>query len=130
MARRINDTLRKIGRATPVDQPSESTGRSGYSDREDRSEESDHDRFRRRQARMAEQDTSSSLPIKVVADEVVKPKPGTRFEGPVETLIEKYKDPREVVRHMTMGQYMRYELRDGQIFEGDKLVYDGTKHTG
>ena len=42
-------------------------------------------------------------------------------------LIEKYKDPREVVRHMTTGQYMKYELRGGEIWQDDELVYDGTQ---
>ncbi|HDS74716.1 MAG TPA: hypothetical protein ENN56_04160 [Firmicutes bacterium] len=128
MARRISETLRKTGMNVPVEFSDDSQRVRHYEEREDRSEETEHDRYRRKQARLAEQDTSTSLPIKVVQDEVVKPKAGTRFEGPIEKLIETYKDPREVVRHMTMGQYMRYELRGGQIWEGDSLIYDGTAH--
>ena len=126
---RLIQTLRKIGQAPPVDQP-DTTEPRRYHDRnrDFDGEETQHDRFRRKQQRLAEQDTSTSLPIKMAGKEDIAPKPGTTFEGPVEKLIEKYKDPREVVRHMTVGQYMRYELREGEIWEGSKLVYDGTKY--
>ncbi len=129
MARRISDTLRRLGSKTAEDNlPAQApTSRQTEYDRED--EESDHDRYRRRQQRMADQDTMASLPIKRVEEEAPPtPKPGAKFEGPIEKLVELYGDPREVIRHMTVGQYMRYELRDGQIWEGDKMVYDGTGH--
>jgi hypothetical protein len=117
--------LRRLNQAPPVNEEMRVEGpRKAETERLD--DETDHDRFRRKQQRMAEQDTSTSLPIKVVAREVAAPRPGTRFEGPVDALIAKYKDPREVVRHMTMGQYMKYELRGGQIWENNKLLYDGT----
>jgi hypothetical protein len=126
---RLSQTLRKLGQAPPVDQPDTTQrSRSYQREREFDGEETQHDRFRRKQQRMAEQDTSSSLPIRTANKDDAAPKPGSHFEGPIGKLIEKYKDPREVVRHMTVGQYMRYELRDGQIWEGDKLIYDGTKH--
>jgi hypothetical protein len=41
-------------------------------------------------------------------------------------LIEKYCDPREVMRHMSHGQFMKHELRDSQIFRGEEMIYDGT----
>lgn len=128
MARSIGQTLRKLGQAPPTEQPDTTQQRRPHRETEWDVEETQHDKYRRKQQRLAEQDTSSSLPIKVADGKEAAPRPGTRFEGPIEKLIEKYKDPREVVRHMTIGQYMRYELRDGQIWEGDKLVYDGTKH--
>jgi hypothetical protein len=55
----------------------------------------------------------------------------TEFEGPIEKLIEKYKDLEEVKRHLTLGQAMKYEFTaDGSvldqkgnvIFDGEKLV--------
>ena len=127
MARNITSTLRKLGKAPAVEYD-QNPNRASQQRPEREGEETEHDRYRRRQRRMAEHDTSSSLPIEVVSREKEPPKPGTTFEGPVEKLIEKYKDPREIVRHMTHGQFMRYELRGGEIWEGDKLVYDGTAH--
>ena len=128
---RINDSMRRIGKSQPVNVPPEPTNHgTGHHERDEEDSETSHDRYRRRQARMADQDSTSSLPIKIVSDEPPKPQPGTTFEGPVSVLAEKYKDPREVLRHMTMGQYMRYEYRDGQIFEGETLIYDGTAHLG
>jgi len=126
---RITQTLRKLGQAPPVDQPDMGSQSRRYPrERQFDGDETDHDRYRRKQQRMAEQDTSSSLPIRTVGKDDLAPRPGTKFEGTIEKLVEKYKDPREIVRHMTMGQYMRYKVRDGQIWEGDKLIYDGSKY--
>lgn len=125
---RITQTLRKIGQAPPVDQPELTQPRHPLRERDFDGEETQHDRYRRKQQRMAEQDTSSSLPIKVADKKEFAPRPGTKFEGRIEMLIEKHKDPREILRHMTMGQYMRYELRGGQIWEGNQLIYDGSKY--
>ena len=129
MARNVTSTLRKLGKGPLVEYDTNNT-RPNRPEREPEGEETQHDRYRRRQRRMADQDTSSSLPIQVVSKEKEPPKPGSTFEGPVERLIEKYKDPREVVRHMTYGQFMRYELRGGEIWEGENLIYDGTAHMG
>lgn len=51
------------------------------------------------------------------------------FEGPIEKLLEKYKDPKEAFDHMSMGQLMKYELDEssGCIYEHGKLIYDGEK---
>ncbi len=127
MPRNVNSTLRKLGKGPAVEYERNYSSTS-RPQREPEGEETEHDRYRRRQRRMADQDTSSSLPIEVVSKHKEPPKPGTTFEGTVEKLIEKYKDPREVVRHMTHGQFMRYELRGGEIWEGEKLIYDGTAH--
>ena len=117
--------LRRLNQAPPVDEPTYNPSANGEPV-ERTEDETDHDRFRRKQQRMAAQDTSTALPIKVVEKQTAAPHPGTRFEGTLDVLAAKYKDPREVIRHMTVGQYMRYELRGGQIWESGKLVYDGT----
>ncbi|HPU85534.1 MAG TPA: hypothetical protein PLE60_09390 [Candidatus Latescibacteria bacterium] len=123
---RSTQILRRLNQAPPVQETS--YNQPAHRPEMERTEdETDHDRFRRKQQRLAAQDTSSSLPIKVVEKQAAKPQPGTRFEGPLEVLAAKYKDPREVMRHMTVGQYMRYELRGGQIWENGKLAYDGTQ---
>ena len=131
MARNIASTLRKLGKGPAVDYEQQEAQRAPRTDREREDDQSEHDRYRRKQRRMAEQDTATSLPIKVVnkkdREKESAPKPGTVFEGPVEKLIEKYKDPREVVRHMTTGQFMKYELRGGQIWQNNELIYDGTE---
>ena len=51
----------------------------------------------------------------------------TSFEGPIEKLIEKYKDLDEVRRHLTLGQSMKYEFTDDGCVRDQKgnLVYDG-----
>ena len=51
------------------------------------------------------------------------------FEGPIEKLIEKYKDPKVVFEHLSLGQLMKYELEEatGRIFEKGKLIFDGEK---
>ena len=125
---RVSSTLRKLGKGpqpnntAPIDQ-----GKAAPREKVRESDETDHDRYRRKQARLADQDQSTGLPIKVVdRSEAPKPLPGSRFEGPVDKLCEKYKDPREVIRHMTTGQYMKHELRGGQIWQGEEMVYDGT----
>ena len=128
MARRISETLRKLGSKPTDDEAVSQPGTRRRPDAERDNDETDHDRYRRRQQRLAEQDTASSLPIEYVEHKEVGPRPGSQFEGPIEKLIEKYKDPREVVRHMSVGQYMRYELRGGEIWQGDTLLYDGTQH--
>jgi hypothetical protein len=125
---RISSTLRKLGKVSPTNNTAPSDNeRPPQKSREFESDETAHDRYRRKQARLADQDGSTSLPVKMVdRSEEDRPRPGSTFEGPVEKLIEKYKDPREVVRHMTSGQYMKYELRGGEIWQGEELIYDGT----
>ena len=51
----------------------------------------------------------------------------TSFEGPIEKLIEKYKDLDEVKRHLTLGQSMKYEFTEDGCVRDQKgnLVYDG-----
>ena len=51
------------------------------------------------------------------------------FEGPIEKLIEKYQDSKEVFNHLSIGQLMKYELNEetGRIYEKGKMIYDGEK---
>ena len=125
MAKSIASTLRKLGRGEP-DIPEhtreEWAKQAPQADDEASEDETRHDRYRRRQLRMSEGDTS----LNVVEAQDVKIKPGQRFEGPVEALIKQYKDPREVMRHMSHGQFMKHELRDGKIYCGEEMIYDGT----
>jgi hypothetical protein len=53
----------------------------------------------------------------------------TQFEGPIEKLIEKYKDIDEVKKHLTLGQSMKYEFtEDGRVFDQKgNLIFDGEK---
>lgn len=53
----------------------------------------------------------------------------TEFEGPIEKLIEKYKDLDEVRKHLTLGQSMKYEFTEnGQVLDQKgNLIYDGEK---
>ena len=92
-----------------------------------------HDRYRRKQefaSRLGP--TSERLPI-MSAEEIAqkqKDRPKRReikFEGPSEKLIEKYKDPKEVFNHLSIGQLMKYHLDEetGCIYEGEKLIFDG-----
>ena len=94
-----------------------------------------HDRFRQRQEYASRLGPAAErLPIitKEEREERKKNRPERRqiqFEGPIEKLIEKYKDPREVFNHLSHGQLMKYELDDitGCIYEKGKLIFDGEK---
>ena len=50
-----------------------------------------------------------------------------RFNKPIEKLIEKYQDPKEVFNHLSIGQLMKYHLDEetGCIYEGERLIFDG-----
>ncbi|MCZ6636322.1 MAG: hypothetical protein O7G87_23230 [bacterium] len=94
-----------------------------------------HDRFRRQQEYTSQLGPATErLPIlsreetKRRAKERSKKKK-MEFEGPIEKLIEKYKDPKEVFKHLSLGQLMKYELDEstGCIYEGEKMIFDGGK---
>ena len=94
-----------------------------------------HDRFRQRQEYASRLGPAAErLPIitKEEREERKKNRPERRqiqFEGPIEKLIEKYKDLNEVQRHLTLGQAMKYEFTaDGKILDHEgNLIYDGEK---
>lgn len=94
-----------------------------------------HDRYRRKQefsSRLGP--TSERLPImsKEQIQKQAKDRAKRRtiqFEGPIEKLLEKYGDPKEVFNHLSHGQLMKYELDEetGCIYENGKMIYDGRK---
>ncbi len=94
-----------------------------------------HEKYRRQQA-MAGRFTPAAerLPIMSAEERKARDKDRpkwtqTNFEGPIEKLIEKYKDLEEVRRHLTLGQSMKYEFtEDGKVLDKNgKLIYDGEK---
>lgn len=94
-----------------------------------------HEHYRRKQA-MAGKFTPAAERLPIMTSEEAaerdkgRPKPhATEFEGPIEKLIEKYKDLNEVQRHLTLGQAMKYEFTaDGKILDHEgNLIYDGEK---
>ena len=93
-----------------------------------------HEQYRRRQA-MGGRTTPAAerLPIMTAEERKARDKDrpkyhATEFEGPIEKLIEKYRDLDEVQRHLTLGQAMKYEFtEDGRILDRDgEVIYDGT----
>ena len=96
-----------------------------------------HEEYRRRQA-MGGRTTPAAerLPIMTAEERKARDKDrpkyhATEFEGPIEKLIEKYRDLEEVQRHLTLGQAMKYEFtEDGRILDRDgEVLYDGTTMT-
>jgi len=92
-------------------------------------EEVRHDKYRTRQKALSELGPAADrLPIYKKEDREEEKKTRTiQFEAPIKKLIERYRDPEEIFQHMSYGQLMKYELRDGKIYEKGKLIYDGTK---
>jgi hypothetical protein len=94
-----------------------------------------HEKYRRQQA-MAGRFTPAAerLPIMTAEERQARDKDRpkwsqTNFEGPIEKLIEKYKDLEEVKKHLTLGQSMKYEFTpDGKVLDKQgKLIFDGEK---
>ena len=94
-----------------------------------------HEQYRRKQA-MAGRFTPAAerLPIMTAKErqERDKDRPNwnpTRFEGPIEKLIEKYDDLGEVQKHLTLGQAMKYEFTgDGRVLDKEgNVIFDGER---
>ena len=94
-----------------------------------------HDKFRRQQE-YASQLGPAAERLPILSREETERRAQERskkkkmeFEGPIEKLIEKYKDPKEVFKHMSLGQLMKYELdkKTGCIYEDGKMIFDGEK---
>lgn len=94
-----------------------------------------HEKYRRQQA-MAGRFTPAAerLPIMTADERKARDKDRpkwsqTDFEGPIEKLIEKYKDLEEVKKHLTLGQAMKYEFTpDGKVLDkSGKVIFDGEK---
>ena len=142
MNKSVKDIMRKMGNDELKDQEQERFRKKAdevaeyYDNMGDKSElEKRHDRFRQRQEYTSRLGPAAErLPIltREERERREKERPVRRaiqFEGPIEKLIEKYKDPREVFKHMSLGQLMKYELVEetGCIYEKDKLIFDGEK---
>ena len=142
MSDSLKDILRKTGEDEHHNQTKEKWERkqdladSYANDDEDRTQtEQRHDHYRRKQefaSRLGP--TSERLPIrtKEEIEAMKKDRPQRRqisFEGPIEKLIEKYKDPKIVFEHLSIGQLMKYELNEetGCIYEGEQVIIDGEK---
>lgn len=94
-----------------------------------------HEKYRRQQA-MAGRFTPAAdrLPIMTADERKARDKDRpkwsqTEFEGPIEKLIEKYKDLEEVRKHLTLGQSMKYEFTpNGKVLDkSGKVIFDGEK---
>ena len=94
-----------------------------------------HEKYRRQQA-MAGRFTPAAerLPIMTAEERKTRDKDRpkwsqTDFEGPIEKLIEKYKELEEVKKHLTLGQSMKYEFTlDGKVLDkSGKIIFDGEK---
>ncbi|MBN98420.1 MAG: hypothetical protein CME16_04100 [Gemmatimonadetes bacterium] len=94
-----------------------------------------HEKYRRQQA-MAGRFTPAADRLPIMTAEERKERDKDRpnwnpsgFEGPIEKLIEKYKDLEEVKKHLSLGQSMKYDFtEDGKIVDKKgNLIYDGEK---
>ena len=97
-----------------------------------------HEKYRRQQA-MAGRFTPAAERLPIMTEEERKERDKNRpkwkatdFEGPIEKLIEKYKDLEEVKKHLTLGQSMKYEFtEEGKVLDKDgNLIYDGVNLVG
>lgn len=142
MSDSLKEILRKMGSDDHQNQTKERWERKmdladsyANDDPDQTSTEQRHDHYRRKQEFASRLGPASErLPIrtKEEIERMKKDRPQRRkiaFEGPIEKLIEKYKDPKEVFLHLSIGQLMKYELNEetGCIYEGEKLIFDGEK---
>ena len=157
MSRAARSVLRKIGSDPTLDDERrqqldrEATGKAGASAAQSTPQqpgsmedvpdellsesEKRHEKYRRQQA-MAGRFTPAAdrLPIMTAEERKARDKDRpkwiqTNFEGPIEKLIEKYKDLEEVKKHLTLGQSMKYEFTpDGKVLDkSGKVIFDGAK---
>ena len=89
-----------------------------------------HEKYRRQQA-MAGRFTPAADRLPIMTAEERKERDKDRpnwnpsgFEGPIEKLIEKYKDLEEVKKHLSLGQSMKYDFtEDGKIVDKKRQSY-------
>jgi len=142
MSDSLRDIMRKAGRDDAQEREQEKWAERAeelLNNREQEATKSEiekrHDKFRRQQEYASRLGPAAErLPIlskeESAKRESERPQRRTyAFEGPIEKLIEKYKDPKEVFNHLTMGQLMKYEWdeKTGCIYEKGKLIFDGEK---
>jgi hypothetical protein len=82
-----------------------------------------HERHRRNQKRKA---YSVNIPVQPAKKYVVKP--GTYFYGTLRKLAEDFKTIEEMSKYFTSGQLIKYEERNGKLWNNktEKMVYDPT----
>ena len=94
-----------------------------------------HEKYRRQQA-MAGRFTPAADRLPIMTSEERKERDKDRpnwnpsgFEGPIEKLIEKYKDLEEVRKHLSLGQSMKYDFtEDGKVVDKKgNVIFDGEK---
>ena len=142
MSDSLRDIMRKVGRDDVREREREKWAERaedllGIEARDEAKDEVEkrHDKYRRQQEYASRLGPAAErLPIlsKEETERRARERPKRRtyrFEGPIEKLLEKYGDPKEVFNHMSMGQLMKYDLdeKTGAIYEKGKLIYDGEK---
>ena len=142
MSDSLRDIMRKVGRDDVREREREkfaerTEDRLGIKEREEAKDEIEkrHDKYRRQQEYASRLGPAAErLPIltKEETERRARERPKRRtyeFEGPIEKLLKKYGDPKEVFNHMSMGQLMKYTLdeKTGAIYEKDKMIFDGEK---
>ena len=140
MKESVKDILRKIGEDGPLHQDrdrwrkrAEEVASDHHAEGNKTETEKKHDHFRRQQEFASRLGPAAErLPVMTSEEKErrEKAKRNTKplqFEGPIEKLIEKYRDPEEVFKHLSLGQLMKYELKEGKIYEKGKLIFDGEK---
>ncbi len=142
MSDSLREIMRKVGRDDVREREREKWAERAedllsIKEREEAKDEVEkrHDKYRKQQeyaSRLGP--TAERLPIlsKEETERRARERPKRRkyaFEGPIEKLLEKYGDPKEVFNHLSRGQLMKYELdeKTGAIYEKGKLIYDGEK---
>ena len=146
MNRSVRDIMRKVGRDDFQEREQEKwrdrtreSSEYGHPEEEDKSGlDQNHDRYRRRQEYASRLGPAAErLPIisKEEQERREKERPKRRqiqFEGPIEKLIEKYRDPEVVFEHLSLGQLMKYDLdkETGCIYEKGEMIFDGEKLVG
>ncbi|MSS72688.1 MAG: hypothetical protein EXS64_14535 [Candidatus Latescibacteria bacterium] len=136
----VKGILRKMGEDGPLHQDRDRWRKRAEEVASDHRSEGDkteiqkkHDHFRRQQEFASRLGPAAErLPVmtseeKERREKAKRPIKQHQFEGPIEKLIEKYRDLEEVFKHFSLGQLMKYELKEGKIYEKGELIYDGEK---
>ena len=139
MSRSVRDILRKAGRDDLKEKEQKKFREKAdevaalYEGEEKTELEKRHDRYRKQQEYASRLGPGvDRLPIISKEEQArrEKSRPTRKrieFEGPIEKLIEKYKDPKEVFEHLSLGQLMKYELDEKTdcIYEKGEMIFDG-----
>jgi len=97
-----------------------------YLNRQEEEKEKDevtktHDRYRRNQQRR-----SYTVDLDVQKPKEIQQKPGTYFYGPLRKLATDFGDISEMTRYMTVGQLVKYQEKDGLLYniKTGKVAYN------